>query len=139
MLTHEKEKKAANVADRKDVVMPNRSTTEVIEQFNNAFQRHDPSLLVDLIAENCVIENTTPAPEGARQVGREACLTLWQSIATTPNTYFDLEEVEVAGERAIIRWRFWWGAGAQDSVRGVNLMRVKNGLIVEGMGYVKGA
>lgn len=119
--------------------MPNRSTAEVIEQFNNAFQRHDPSLLVDLIGENCVLENTTPAPDGARHVGREACLALWQSITTTPNTHFDLEDVEVAGERAIIRWRFWWGEGTQSSVRGVNLMKVKDGLIVEGLGYVKGS
>lgn len=116
-----------------------RGTAEVIEQFNNAFQRHDPSLLVGLIAEHCVLENTTPAPNGARHEGREACLALWQSIATTPNTSFDLEDVEVAGERAIIRWRFRWGEGTQNSVRGVNLMRVKEGLIVEGMGYVKGA
>ena len=118
--------------------MSSRSTAEVIEQFNNAFQRHDPSLLINLIDENCVIENTTPAPDGARHSGRDACLALWQSIATTPDTYFDLEDVEVAGERAIIRWRFWWGEGVQNSVRGVNLMRVRDGLIVEGMGYVKG-
>ncbi len=119
--------------------MSHRSTAEVIEQFNNAFQRHDSSLLGDLTAEHCVLENTTPAPDGARHVGRAACLALWQSIATTPNTHFDLEDVEVAGERAIIRWGFWWGEGTQHSVRGVNLMRVKDGLIVEGMGYVKGA
>lgn len=106
----------------------------MIEQFNNAFQRHDPSLLVDLIDKNCVLENTTPAPDGARHVGREACLALWPSITTTPNTHFDLEDVEVAGERAIIRWRFWWGEGTQNSVRGMNVMRAKDGIIVKGMG-----
>ncbi|MBI3245214.1 MAG: nuclear transport factor 2 family protein [Deltaproteobacteria bacterium] len=118
--------------------MPKRSTAEAIERFNNVFQRHDPAELADLVAEDCVIENTTPAPDGARHVGRVACVTLWQSIATTPNAHFDLEDVFVADERAIIRWRFWWGDGAQNSVRGVNLMRVKDGLIVEGLGYVKG-
>ncbi len=119
--------------------MANRSTSEVIEQFNNAFQRHDPLFLEGLIAEHCVLENTTPAPDGARHVGHQACLALWQSIATTPNTRFDLEDVESAGERAIIRWRFWWGEGTRNSVRGVNLIRVRDGVIVEGMGYVKGA
>jgi hypothetical protein len=44
----------------------------------------------------------------------------------------------VTGERAIIRWRLWWGQGEHNSVRGVNLMRLQNGLIVEGLGYVKG-
>jgi hypothetical protein len=118
--------------------MYKRSTAEVIERFNDVFQRHDPTGLADLTAENCVIENTTPAPDGARHVGREACVALWQSIATTPDTHFDLEDVFVADDRAIIRWRYWWGDGAQNSVRGVNLMRVKDGLIVEGLGYVKG-
>jgi len=51
---------------------------------------------------------------------------------------FDLEEVEVAGTLAVIRWRFRWGNEHATSVRGVNLMRVRNGLIVEGRGYVKG-
>ena len=119
--------------------MPKRSTAEVIDRFNNVFQRHDPTELAELVAADCVIENTTPAPDGARHVGRDACVALWQSIATTANTHFDLEDVEVTGERAIIRWRFWWGEGTHNSVRGVNLMRVRDGLIVEGMGYVKSA
>jgi hypothetical protein len=38
------------------------------------------------------------------------------------------------GDRAIIRWRLWRGDTSQ---RGVNLMRVRDGLIVEAMGYVK--
>jgi ketosteroid isomerase-like protein len=118
--------------------MLNSNTREVIERFNDVFQRHDPTGLADLVAEDCVIENTTPAPDGSRHVGREACVTLWQSIATTPNTHFDLEDVCVADDRAIIRWRYWWGDGAQSSVRGVNLMRVRDGLIIEAMGYVKG-
>ena len=42
------------------------------------------------------------------------------------------------GDRAIIRWRFCWGEGEENSIRGVNLMRVDNGLIIEAMGYVKG-
>jgi hypothetical protein len=37
------------------------TTAEVIRRFNNAFLRHDPTALADLIGEACVIENTTPA------------------------------------------------------------------------------
>jgi hypothetical protein len=113
-------------------------TADVIRRFNKVFQRHDPSALPELVAPDCVIENTTPAPNGARLVGRDACVATWTQIATTPGTYFDLEEVFVAADRAIIRWRFWWGEGEANSVRGVNLMRVHDGLIVEAMGYVKG-
>ena len=112
-------------------------TTAVIHRFNDAFQRHDPSGLAALIAEDCVLENTQPGPNGSRHIGRAACFAVWQRIATTPGTYFVLEEVIVKDDRAIILWRFCWGEDESQSVRGVNLMRVRTGLIVEALGYVK--
>lgn len=113
-------------------------TAELMRRFNEVFQQHNPAALPELVAEDCMIENTVPAPNGARYVGREACIQLWQGIATEPGTHFDLEEVFVAGDRATIRWRYCWGEGEGNSVRGVNLMRVRDGLIVEARGYVKG-
>lgn len=114
------------------------TTDEVMRRFNDVFQLHDPSALHELVAEDCVIENTQPAPNGSRHVGRDACIALWTGIATAPGTHFDLENVIVTGERAIILWRFCWGDGEANSVRGVNLMQVRDGLIVEAKGYVKG-
>ena len=113
-----------------------RKTLEIMNRFNDCFQRRDPSALADLVANDCVIENTVPAPDGARYEGREACIKLWSEIATAPGTRFDLEDVWAQGNRATILWRFWFGEA--QSVRGVNLMRVKDGRIVEAMGYVKG-
>jgi ketosteroid isomerase-like protein len=111
-------------------------TAAVMRRFNDVFQRHDPSALADLVADDCVIENTTPAPDGARHAGKAACIELWSAIATGPGTRFELEETFVAGDRATIRWRFWMADDS--SMRGVNLMRVADGRIVEAMGYVKG-
>jgi ketosteroid isomerase-like protein len=109
-------------------------TAAVIERFNAAFQTHDGSGLADLIAEDCVIENTGPAPDGARLVGREAALANWVGLAENTGIQFTVEEVIVAGDRAVIRWRL---RDDGDGVRGVNVMRVRDGLIVEGLGYVK--
>ncbi|ESY85614.1 MULTISPECIES: nuclear transport factor 2 family protein [unclassified Mesorhizobium] len=121
-----------------DITTANRSgeTAEIMRRYNDVFQRHDPSALDDLVAQDCVIENTTPAPDGARRAGKAACVELWSAIATAPGTRFDLEETFVAGDRATIRWRYWMADG--NSLRGVNLMRVADGRIVEAMGYVKG-
>jgi hypothetical protein len=113
-----------------------RETAEIMRRFNDVFQRHDPSDLKSLIAENCVIEKITPGPAGDRCVGRDACIENWKAIATEPGSHFDLEETFAAGDRAIIRWRYWSSEGR--STRGVNLMRVRDGLIVEAMGYIKG-
>jgi len=121
-----------------DALPDSGTTTDVIRRFNDAFQRHDPTAFADLVAEHCVIENTNPAPEGSRHVGKAACLAVWEGLAAATDTRFDEEEVFVAGERAVIRWRYRWGADLRESVRGVNLMRVSAGRIVEAMGYVKG-
>ncbi|TPK38217.1 nuclear transport factor 2 family protein [Mesorhizobium sp. B2-5-4] len=121
-----------------DIAAANRSgeTAEIMRRYNDVFQRHDPSALDELVAQDCVIENTTPAPDGARRAGKAACVELWSAIATASGTRFDLEETFVAGDRATIRWRYWMADG--NSLRGVNLMRVAGGRIVEAMGYVKG-
>jgi pimeloyl-ACP methyl ester carboxylesterase len=111
-------------------------TAEIMRRFNDGFQRHDSSVFPELVGDDCVIENTGPAPDGARILGRKACVELWQGIATSPAIRFDLEDVVVRGDRAMIFWRLHHGNGG-DSVRGVNLMRVQGGRIVEGRGYVK--
>lgn len=113
------------------------ATAELMDRFNEVFLLHDPAQLRDMIAEDCMIEKINGAPNGDRCIGRDACVALWTEIATTPGTHFDLEETFVMGDRAIIRWRFW--SNDTTSIRGVNLMRVRDGQIVEAMGYVKGA
>jgi ketosteroid isomerase-like protein len=110
-------------------------TAAVIDRFNQAFLEHDPELLLGLIAEDCVMESVEPAPDGTRYEGRDTCLAFWQTLATDPNSSFAPEDVVVLGDRAIIRWRYRFGEDA--SIRGVNLMHVRDGQVVEALGYVK--
>ncbi|WP_159587709.1 nuclear transport factor 2 family protein [Chelativorans xinjiangense] len=113
-------------------------TREIIERFHAAFEAHRADELDDLIGEGCVLENTAPAPDGARYDGREACLDFWKGIASSANLVFEAEEIWAGGDRGIIRWKLRWGENESDRVRGVNIMRVRGGKIVEGLGYVKG-
>jgi ketosteroid isomerase-like protein len=115
------------------------NTEEVIRRFNDAFQHHDPGPIADLVADDCVLENTSPAPDGARFERREACVRFWQQIAADKSMTFEIEEVIVTDDRATIYWRLRFGAAHQDSVRGVNLMQVRDGKIIEARGYVKGS
>ncbi|QXJ21359.1 nuclear transport factor 2 family protein [Actinomadura graeca] len=117
--------------------MSDHTTADVIDRFNRAFVEHDPAVLNDLIGEDCVMEAIQPAPDGARYEGREDCLTFWRALAEDHTSQFAPEEVVVLGDRATIRWRYTYGDGPADSVRGVNLMRVRDGLIVEALGYSK--
>jgi ketosteroid isomerase-like protein len=112
-------------------------TLQIITQFNRAFVQHDASLLDDLIAEDCVMESVEPAPDGTRYVGREACLEFWQRLARSRDSAFDAEDLSAIDDRAIILWRYRFGSALSKSVRGVNVLRVRDGLIVESLGYVK--
>jgi ketosteroid isomerase-like protein len=117
--------------------MPQPDTAEVIKRFNDAFVQRDPGKLADLVADDCVMESAQPAPNGARYEGYDACLTLWQELIADLDGSFEPEEVVVSGDRATIRWRYRFGEGDENSVRGVNLMQVRDGKIVEALGYVK--
>ena len=108
-------------------------TTAIIDQYNAAFVERAPEKLVDLIASDCVMEGTGPEPDGNVWTGYEECLAGWQGLAADPSITFEVEHVDVDGDRAVIRWRV---RGAQN-YRGVNLMRVRDGKIVEALGYGK--
>lgn len=110
-------------------------TAEIMNQFNKAFLEHEPALLEDLIAPDCVMESIQPAPDGTRYEGHDACLAFWQALAADRAAYFEVEDTVAMGDRAIIRWRFHFGDGG--SLRGANLMRVRDGQIVEALGYSK--
>lgn len=114
-----------------------RTTREVLDRYNEAFRLHDPRLLDDLIAADCVIEDTGPAPDGERREGGEACLARWSELAGNRALEFTPEAAEIHGDLAVQPWVLQWGDGEQDRVRGVNLIRIREGKIVEARGYVK--
>ena len=117
--------------------MDARTTREVLDLYNDAFRLHDPRLLDGLIADDCVIEDTGPVPDGARREGGPACLERWSELAANRALEFTPEAAEIHGDLAVQPWALQWGDGEQDRVRGVNLIRIREGRIVEARGYVK--
>lgn len=114
-----------------------RTTREVLDLYNDAFRLHDPGRLDDLVADDCVIEDTGPAPDGARREGGQVCLARWSELAGNRALRFTPEAAEIHGDLAVQPWVLQWGDGEQDRVRGVNLIRIREGKIVEARGYVK--
>ncbi|WP_129647804.1 nuclear transport factor 2 family protein [Peristeroidobacter agariperforans] len=112
-------------------------TLQILQRFNQAFIEHNGTLLDDLIAEDCVMESVEPAPDGTRYVGRSACLDFWQKLAANRDGAFTAEDIVAFDEHGFIRWRYRFGPGMSQSVRGVNVMRVRDGRVVEACGYVK--
>lgn len=113
------------------------ATAEVVRRFIAAFQHKDAAAIRDLVAPDCVMEAIQPAPDGQRVEGYEANVAFWQAMVADPNGSFEVEDVIIAGERATNRWRYRFGAEPRDSVRGVTLIRVREGKIMEALAYAK--
>lgn len=114
-------------------------TAAILARFNRAFLEHDPALLDALIAPGCKVERSQPTSEGTHLFGRDACLANWRALAANRQGTFTIEEVQVMGEVGLIFWHYRFGPDAGQAQRGLNVMVVRDGLVVSGRGYTKAA
>ena len=115
-------------------------TAEAVERFNDAFNRHDIDAVMSAMTDDCVFEDTSP-PNGQRHEGQEQVRAAWEAFfAASPDAHFDGEDVVVAGDRCIVQWRYTWrnDDGTSSSLRGVDVLRVRDGKVAEKFAYVKG-
>lgn len=113
----------------------------VVLEFNEAFNRHDVPGMMQLMSEDCLFENTSPAPDGTRYSGKEAVSQFWQDFfQASPQAHIEIEDIFGFKYQCVLRWRYDWvdGAGQQGHVRGVDVFQVREGLITEKLSYVKG-
>jgi ketosteroid isomerase-like protein len=110
---------------------------ELMDRFTAALNSGNLDAVMALVTDDIVFESTSPPPDGARYDGRDAVRQVWgQMLATTRLARFSVEEQFSDGsERAVVRWRYDWGDG---HVRGVDIVRVRNGQLAESLAYVKG-
>ena len=117
------------------------STLASIHRFNDAFNRQDVDAVMAAMTEDCVFENTSPAPDGERHQGQAAVRAFWQRFFTSsPNARFETEDIFASGDRAVVRWLYRWieRDGRHGHVRGVDVFRVRDGKVSEKLAYVKG-
>lgn len=108
----------------------------IVLEFNDAFNRHDVEGMMRLMSEDCVFENTAPAPDGTVYSGKESVTQFWREFFhESPQAHIDIEEIFGMGYRCVMRWKYTWGDG---HVRGVDIFKVEEGLIREKLSYVKG-
>jgi ketosteroid isomerase-like protein len=111
------------------------SAQAALAQFSSAFDRADVDAIMALMTDDCVFESTAP-PDGVRYEGQAAVRAAWEQLfASSPGARFETEELVVCGDRAMSRWRYEWAGG---HVRGVDVFRLRDGLVAEKLSYVKG-
>jgi ketosteroid isomerase-like protein len=107
----------------------------VVEAFGAAWADHNLDAAMDFVTEDCVFDNTDPAPDGTRYVGHAAIRSAWTPIFEDPSSRFETEDAFSTGDRVVQLWRYSWSNG---HVRGVDVFRVRDGKIAEKFSYVKG-
>lgn len=117
------------------------SAIRIVLAFNEAFNRHDVPGMMQQMSEDCVFENSAPAPDGAVYAGKEIVTQFWQAFfRESPQAHIEIEDIFGMGNRCVMRWRYDWvdAAGKKGHVRGIDVFQVKNGFISEKLSYVKG-
>jgi len=112
----------------------------VVLDFHEAFKRGDVASMVQLLSDDCILENAQPAPDGAVYSGKEAAVTYYRELFQGARQgRMQIEEIFGVGFRCIMRWRYEWldEAGKMYYTRGVAIFRLKGGLICEILSYGK--
>ena len=114
------------------------ATRAAVARFGAAFDREDVAAVMAAMTPDCVFESTVP-PDGQRHQGQQAVQEAWtRFFADSGDAVFETEELILCGDRAIARWRYTWAEGVNGHVRGIDVYRVRDGLVAEKLSYVKG-
>jgi predicted SnoaL-like aldol condensation-catalyzing enzyme len=117
------------------------SAMRVVLDFKEAFNRHDLAGMMQLMSDDAVVEYFSPVPDGAVYSGKGAITQFWQDFfRESPQAHIKVEEIFSYGERCIMRWKYSWVdvEGEEGHLRGVDIIRVRDGYIQEVYSYVKG-
>lgn len=117
------------------------ATTETLEAFLAAFNRHDLDAIMDFFSEDCSFDFPRgPHPWGRRAVGKEEVRALLKTrFAGIPDVSYTDAEHWVAGDRAVSRWRLTGTkpTGEKVDVRGCDLLDLRDGKITRKDSYWK--
>jgi steroid delta-isomerase-like uncharacterized protein len=116
-------------------------TTEVLQAFADAWNRHDIDSLMSFIAEDCVFE-ASAGPEvcGTRYAGREAVRAGFEDVwATFPDAHWSGARHLVRGDRGVSEWTFTGtrADGTRVEVHGCDLFTFRDGKIALKNSYRK--
>jgi hypothetical protein len=112
----------------------------IVTHFNDMLNAHSVDGMLRFLTDDCVFENTFPAPDGTRYEGLTAVRAFWDDFfQIDQDQSIAIEEIFAMGNRCVMRWIYRWNdGGIVGHVRGVDLYTIRDGRISEKLSYVKG-
>jgi steroid delta-isomerase-like uncharacterized protein len=116
-------------------------TTEVLQAFADAWNRHDVEALMSFMSEDCVFESSAgPDICGTRYAGQEAVRTAFAEVWTTfPDAHWGNARHFVHEDRGVSEWTFTGTRtdGTRVEVDGCDLFALRDGKIALKNSYRK--
>ena len=116
-------------------------TTEVLQAFAEAWNRHDVDALMSFMTASCVFEASAgPAVCGARHVGYEAVRAAFAEVwSTFPDAHWGNARHFVQGDRGVSEWTFTGtrADGTRVEVHGCDVFTFRDGKIALKNSYRK--
>jgi ketosteroid isomerase-like protein len=113
---------------------PDDDPIAVAEAFAAAWDAQDLEATLALVTDDCAFESARPGTNGDRVEGRDELRRVWASSFEPSDATMEVEATYGAGDRVVQQWRFVDGDRV---IRGVDILRVRDGRICEKLGYVK--
>ena len=116
-------------------------TTDVLQAFAEAWNRHDADALMTFMTDDCVFD-ASAGPEvcGTHHVGRAAVRAAFEAVwATFPDAQWSGARHFVHGDRGVSEWTFTGTAsdGTRVEVNGCDLFTFRDGRIAVKNSYRK--
>ena len=116
-------------------------TTEILQAFADAWNRHDVDAIMSFMTDDCVFEASGGSEVcGTRYAGREAVRAAFAEVwAIFPDAHWDGARHFVGGDRGVSEWTFTGtrADGTRVAVHGCDLLTFRNGKIALKNSYRK--
>lgn len=108
------------------------TAVRVVLQLSEAFNRHDTPAMQQFLNGDPLLEPLFSPPDGETIQGKATIARYWQAFFDrSPLAHLEVEDVFGYGFRCVLLWRYTWvdAADAPNSLRGVTVFKLKDGLI----------
>ena len=122
-------------------ISTNPVTVEVLQEFADAWNRHDANALMAFMSEDCMFEASAgPDAAGTRYIGREAVRAGFSEVwVTYPDAQWSDARHFICGDRGVSEWTFTGtrADGSRVEVHGCDVFTFRDGKIALKNSYRK--
>jgi ketosteroid isomerase-like protein len=124
------------------MVLSRQEIKEALNQWNQAWDKHDLNGVMELFHDEVLFENWT----GAKVKGKEALRQAWAPWFENHGGFRFTEEetfIDETAQKALFRWQLDWPSfekgyeGRPERRRGVDVLHFRDGKIIQKLTYLK--